>query len=123
MTERDDLISYIWDAYKDANGIRPRWMDFASMSIEDLRETADRLSDEIGRQIREREEHAAEVKAAMLDPDAIVILDPSWAGEDDQYYLEQAIKYGDYSMYSVYRPTTAPASNAMAEAFTNARKR
>jgi hypothetical protein len=34
--ERQELISFIWDAYKDVNGIRPRWLDFSTYSDEDL---------------------------------------------------------------------------------------
>ena len=26
--QRDDLISCMWDGYKDIHGIRPRWIDY-----------------------------------------------------------------------------------------------
>jgi hypothetical protein len=41
--ERRMLIANIWDAYKEINGIRPRFMDFDNMSISDLEETYERL--------------------------------------------------------------------------------
>ena len=66
MTERDDLITYIWDAYKDLHGVKPRFMDFGAMSIEDLREEAQSLSDAIGREIRERKAHADAVQVLPL---------------------------------------------------------
>lgn len=124
MTERDELICYISDAYKDLNGFRPRFYNWNSMSIEELRAEADRLSADIGSKIEGEEAHTAEVKAAMDDPDAIVVLDPYWdETEDDAYYLEQANQYGDYSMYSVYRPNPAPANTALADALITALKR
>lgn len=46
-SEREELISYIWDAYKDAHGIRPRWVNFADYNDEDLERWADRLEQEV----------------------------------------------------------------------------
>lgn len=47
-TVRESLISYISDAYKDANGFRPRGLwNFDAMSISDLEALASRLSDEV----------------------------------------------------------------------------
>ena len=34
--QRDDLISCMWDGYKEIHGVRPRWIDFESMSDEQL---------------------------------------------------------------------------------------
>ena len=49
---RDDLICYIWDAYKDLNGFRPRNIyDFSAMSVEELQEECDRLSAQIAEEI------------------------------------------------------------------------
>lgn len=36
--ERHMIIAGIWDAYKDAYGVRPRGTDFESMSLEELKE-------------------------------------------------------------------------------------
>lgn len=51
--KRHDLETYIWDAYKDANGIRPRFMNFSAMSMEELQAEADYLSNQISKQIEE----------------------------------------------------------------------
>jgi len=51
--ERYDLETLVWEMYKDVTGIRPRHMDFKSMSLEDLRKEADYL----GRQIELSIEH------------------------------------------------------------------
>jgi len=32
----DSLSTVVWDLYKDAHGLKPRWMDFNAMSIEEL---------------------------------------------------------------------------------------
>jgi hypothetical protein len=53
--KRYDLIQMIWEMYKDVTGIRPRHMDFNSMSMEDLQKEANYL----GRQM----ESAIEVDA------------------------------------------------------------
>jgi len=44
---RNDLVTYIYDEYKGIHGIRPRWIDFDSMSIDDLKEMADDIEKEI----------------------------------------------------------------------------
>ena len=38
MTEREQNECILWDAYKDAYGTRPRHLDMASLSDEDLKE-------------------------------------------------------------------------------------
>jgi len=42
---RDGLISDLWDLYKEVNGIRPRHMDMASMTNEQLQKEIDWLRD------------------------------------------------------------------------------
>lgn len=54
--ERHDLISLIWDMYKDVTGCRPRHMDFDSMSLADLRQEADYLGAQMERAIKADEE-------------------------------------------------------------------
>ena len=59
---RDDLIGYIWDAYKDVNGVRPRWIDFDAMSDAELSEYADRIEQQVVESIdadKKREQEAA----------------------------------------------------------------
>ena len=51
-SNREDLISYISDAYKDLNGLRPRYMDFDSMSEEELEQMARELSDAISEEVK-----------------------------------------------------------------------
>jgi hypothetical protein len=41
--QRYELQSLVWEMYKDVTGIRPRHMDFDSMSIEDLQREVDYL--------------------------------------------------------------------------------
>lgn len=64
--ERNDLISYISDEYKGLHGIRPRWIKFSEMTLQELREEANRLEAEIKAEIaRERKERrAAAIKIA-----------------------------------------------------------
>jgi hypothetical protein len=45
-TDRDSLISYIYDEYKTAHGIRPRWVNFDEMSTTALQQMAQQVSDD-----------------------------------------------------------------------------
>ena len=53
--ERQDLISYISDAHKDAYGFRPRGFNYAEWSMADLEAEADRLSEAVTRAIEANE--------------------------------------------------------------------
>jgi len=66
-TSREDLISYISDAHKDAYGTRPRHFDFASMSLAELEALADRMEDAVVVAI---EEERAREAAAIADFEA-----------------------------------------------------
>lgn len=44
--ERESEILWIWDVYKDVNGIRPRHLNFDSMTLSQLR----KMSDDLARQ-------------------------------------------------------------------------
>ena len=57
--ERYSLISYISDAHKDAHGFRPRHFDYESMSMDELKALADRISDEVVESIKLEEEREA----------------------------------------------------------------
>lgn len=39
--QRDELREIIWDVAKDATGIRPRWLRFDDMTIEEMEKTLD----------------------------------------------------------------------------------
>ena len=71
LTERQNLVCEISDTYKSIHGIRPRWMNFDGMTIEELREEAADLQRQIERDIREEQE-AREREAACLVPS------PAW---------------------------------------------
>lgn len=43
MENRNDLIAYIWEAYKELYGVRPRYIDFDEMSDDELITMYDRL--------------------------------------------------------------------------------
>lgn len=37
MSEKEQLECTLWDAYKDAHGVRPRFMNMAAMTVEELK--------------------------------------------------------------------------------------
>ena len=61
MTEKEQLECSLWDAYKDAHGVRPRFMNMEAMSLDELKEELERCCDAIMRNEKERmiEEAAA----------------------------------------------------------------
>jgi len=62
--ERYYMEGNIWDLYKDVNGIRPRWMDFKSMSDAELKATYDGLLVDLERHnVEEAGREAEAVKA------------------------------------------------------------
>ena len=63
VSDRDDLISYISDGYKDAHGFRPRHFNFASMSMEELEKLADRVEQDVRESMEEEEAADARAKA------------------------------------------------------------
>lgn len=54
--KRHEDIQLIWEMYKDVTGIRPRHMDFDSMSDEDLQQEIRYLSERMEYAIRDEEE-------------------------------------------------------------------
>ena len=61
--ERDELITYIWDGHKDAYGFRNRSYDFDSMTLTELKDEADRISNAVQESMEEdraREKRAIE---------------------------------------------------------------
>jgi hypothetical protein len=60
--EREELEGFIWDFYKYVNGVRPRWMDFGAMTLEELRRDADYYGAQYVAQEREERE-AREARA------------------------------------------------------------
>lgn len=59
------LKTYVWDEYKSAFGIRPRWMNFESMDREELVSHAVYVQNEVIDQINaeERQKHEDMLKA------------------------------------------------------------
>lgn len=69
ITDRDELHAIIWDAGKDATGIRPRWIDFEGSTIQELQETAahycQRAEEEARREAEVEAEAVAEYEALV----------------------------------------------------------
>jgi excinuclease UvrABC helicase subunit UvrB len=55
---REQLEAFIWDTYKEAHGVRPRWIDFSTMSYDELDQFAIQCDTEA------KAAHAAEQKQA-----------------------------------------------------------
>lgn len=79
--ERSGLEDQVWEMYKDINGISPRWVHFADYTNEELQAWVDRMSAEIEKNIREREERAESFALEPRDLDA-------WEKDDYEHYLK-----------------------------------
>jgi hypothetical protein len=73
MTYRDELISLVYDQYKDVYGFRPRHYSFSEMAIRDLEQMSQRLDDELGA-IR-RDERDRDVARGYTDADIMDVMD------------------------------------------------
>ena len=66
LSEREQLLTYISDAHKDAYGFRPRGQYGDDWSVEELRVELDRLCD-YANEVYEQEQAAAEEAADEFD--------------------------------------------------------
>ena len=64
--DRVELISIVWDLYKDCYNVRPRFMDFNSMTVADLQAQIQSLMPAIEASVQEDKEYAAAEKAAVV---------------------------------------------------------
>jgi hypothetical protein len=54
MTEKEQLECSLWDAYKDAHGFRPRFMNMETMSVEELKAEIESCCVQIERNEKQR---------------------------------------------------------------------
>jgi hypothetical protein len=119
MNEREDLAYYIWDGYKDAHGIRPRFMGLwdadgvaADWTLERLQAEAASISRDVEASIIEDRAH--EQRAIIAFEAAIQVAiasgagdretairwlrdaedDPHAAGDDGYFEFLQGLPYG-----------------------------
>lgn len=99
--ERYQLEATIWDAYKDAYGVRPRHMDFKSMTTSELEAEADRIFADIEENVRLEEEAAQKAVARFQElvqktidlgaEDEVTAL--RWLTQDEDFYSGQDVEY------------------------------
>jgi hypothetical protein len=68
--KRYELESTIWELYKDVTGIRPRHMDFKSMSYEELERECDLLYRMLEDEIKREEEWQKQEEEYRLEEEA-----------------------------------------------------
>ena len=78
------LSGAIYDLYKYVNGIRPRWMKFSEMSIEELEKMHNSLTAELEQQAKEEE--AQKWHSRMEDPNQE--LEDRYISDHDAYEAE-----------------------------------
>lgn len=80
--DREFYASYIYDEYKSVHGVRPRWMDFDSMSDAELVRIADDLEAQIINENSVMRSNEQIILMAMLHPQGVVSVDfPYFDGE------------------------------------------
>jgi len=69
MSEHEQLSAIHYDMYKDAHGIRPRWIEYDTLTVSELRQSIEQLESEISFQIAEEEKRQA---VAIQEFEAVV---------------------------------------------------
>lgn len=103
--ERWELETLIWDVYKDAYGYRPRHMDFKAMSIEELKEEADRLCEAANAQYEaEKAQEAADVETFKAIVQKTIELGAGdeetalrWMTQGEDFYHGQDVEHFVYN--------------------------
>lgn len=90
--EHESLAEAHYDYYKDVHGISPRWMDYKSMSIEDLKKEMDFLAGEAKEQEEFWESQAENRRFMEMEMEY----------SDDDYYESE--KYQFVGAYDEYDP-------------------
>jgi len=62
-TEREELVTYIYEGHKDAYGVKGRHYNFDAMSIDELRAEADRINNAVVEAIAEEKSQEALAEA------------------------------------------------------------
>ena len=101
--EHEELSIAIYDLYKDVNGIRPRWIDFESMSVVELREMFDGLLEQLERNNKEQVKREAQAVKRFEDKVAELIASGAqsrktaikwlWDAEEDEYMDKGFFEY------------------------------
>ena len=105
IAEREALELFIYEGYKDAYGVKGRHYDFAAMTLEDLREEADRISAAINVAIAEEKEREAEDLTAFEKEIEDVIgygagdreTALRWMTDGETFYHGQCVEHWVYS--------------------------
>jgi hypothetical protein len=103
--ERYGLETLIWDVYKDAYGVRPRHMDFKSMTLDQLKAEADFLCKEADRQYEaEKAQEAADVETFKATVQKTIELGAGdeetalrWMTQDMEFYHPQDVEHWVYN--------------------------
>jgi hypothetical protein len=72
-SRRDELSDIISDSYKDLYGVRPRFIDFANTSLDELERLADDISSKLRVEIEREKKEKQEIIKKILEygaPDA-----------------------------------------------------
>jgi len=69
---REQLEAFIWDTYKEAHGFRPRWVNFAAMSYDELEKFAIQC-DKDAKEAYEQEQQAEAEALQKFESDLVAL--------------------------------------------------
>jgi len=103
--KRYQVVSYISDAHKDAYGFRPRGYDWDTMTMDELNQWADELSEEVAREIEREEarnaEAVAEFKSLVQSTIEMGAGDEEtalrWLTQSEEFYHSQDVEHWVYN--------------------------
>ncbi len=93
--ERNEVLMYVSDLFKDVNGFRPRGYDFSAFSDEYLADFVNDLCEELGEQIKEEEKYRNNSIARVMECGCDKETACKWLDDADLHYM-----YDDDDRYS-----------------------
>lgn len=103
-TEHKELSEIHYDLYRDVWNIRPRFINYDELSVEDLKKEISyldkKLEEQLEREREEEEEYGEKVKSVGLDPEDYPLDESLWGEdwryprEEEEYYPEEELEVG-----------------------------
>jgi len=103
--KRHQVVGYISDAHKDAYGFRPRGYDWDAMTMDELNQWADELSEEVAREVERDEARKskalAEFKSLVQNTIEMGAGDEEtalrWLTQSEEFYHSQDVEHWVYN--------------------------
>lgn len=108
MSHKEQLVASHYDFYKSVHGIRPRWMNYDAMTVEELEKAMDDLAIQADEQAKfEAATEAANIKAFELKIDGLMSMGAKSREQAIEWIkqsLDTTMEENDYTCYLLGLP-------------------